>query len=155
MAKTKDMGKAPLAAGPEPSTSIDEIFASSSKVKLVPAAPTGTDRSARGKRKASTEWGGAQNPVTVEAAVREKRKKKKQQSNIDGSDGAQSLESGPPGRDAMRSQNGEVETVVDPSIPTITSKLPAGEARKRNKKGIAEDEAFRDSRGTSESIACV
>ena len=36
MARTKDKGKAAVVAVPPPSTSIDEIFASSSKIKLAP-----------------------------------------------------------------------------------------------------------------------
>ena len=86
-------------------------------------------------------------PSRPDTAVGKKKKKRKSVG-----DGAGKLEDESTGENAIATKKraiAEVETVIDPS--TITSKSSAGDGKKRNKKDLEEDEAFRDSRGIRKS----
>ena len=131
------MGKRKAPVNDQDPSSIDEIFASSSKAQASSSSSKTSKRPHTDSHRAAK--GGA---TTVNGS-----KKKKRRPEIDASD--------PRDDDEVDGVHGEkrkrkgiealVETVVDPS----TLKKPEKEGRKRSKKDIAEDEAFRDSRGTS------
>ena len=160
MSKSKTPAGATAPSKAAPSSSIDDIFASSSKskpkaapttsnpagpsskskVKLGSSHPAGTSTSKRAAvASANDSVGGADKP----------KKKKKKGRNIAAFDPAeQEDEKGEPPIRAVE--------VVDTTVPPVKSgsvsvgKEAQRAGKKRERKEDEEDEAFRDSRGTSE-----
>ena len=144
--KTSKTAKAKPVADAQPNraaASIDDIFASSSKVKAEAST------SAEGKTK-TVESNGA--PAE---ASKKKKKKKDQKDKKQSSDAA--------GEEKSKKKVSEVTTskapveIIDPSIPkpkVVAAAVPAGTVKKSKKRDRQEEEddaIFRDSRGDGPS----
>ncbi|ORX38614.1 hypothetical protein BD324DRAFT_369359 [Kockovaella imperatae] len=150
MPKSTDKGKQKASSGPpQTSSSIDEIFASSSTSSRVSPGNTTAGRASR-----TVDASGSSKTGTIlTGSETSKKKKKKQLKKVDGKGGADGHGTGSESSSAVKmaelADSSKVETVVDPSsVVKEANTMEKQGKKKRSQAATEEDEVFRDSRGT-------